>query len=77
VIYTHSCPKCGAEFTKKEAFFDRLVKRCPACQSGIVQRIVRDPVIVFKDVAWYAAEGATGVGGLDRVRRFAQPRNKS
>ena len=55
-VYTYRCQGCGGEFKKKEAFFDKPLKRCPECHRGVVRRVPQLPVIVFKGSGWYSTD---------------------
>ncbi len=54
--YTYRCRNCGVKFTKNETFFDKPLKHCPKCNTGIVQRVLQLPAIVFKGSGWYSTD---------------------
>ena len=61
-VYTYRCQSCGVEFKKKEASFDKPVKRCPKCHRGIVRRVPQLPYIVFKGSGWYSTDHRSSSG---------------
>ena len=65
-IYTYRCRSCGFELTKIQSFSDKPVRRCPACHTGRVRRVLQSSVIVFKGSGWYSTDHllASGQGPL-------------
>ncbi len=61
-VYTYRCQSCGVEFQKKEAFFDKPLKRCPECHRGAMRRVPQLPAIVFKGSGWYSTDHRSASG---------------
>ena len=57
-IYEYECKKCQHRFERIQKFSDPLVRRCPACRTGRVRKLLSPPAVHFKGTGWYVTDYA-------------------
>jgi putative FmdB family regulatory protein len=62
-IYEYECRKCHHRFERIQKFSDPLVKKCPSCRGGRVDKLLSPPAVHFKGTGWYVTDYARKSSG--------------
>ena len=57
-IYEYACKSCGETFEVFLNASDKPVKKCPACSSTKIQKLVSNCSFQLKGTGWYATDYA-------------------
>ncbi len=57
-IYEYECRKCHHRFERIQKFSDPLVRKCPSCRGGRVDKLLSPPAVHFKGTGWYVTDYA-------------------
>jgi len=62
-IYQYVCPKCHAQFERRQSFADESVVACPRCNNG-ARRLFSPVPIIFKGSGFYVTDSNARKSGL-------------
>ncbi len=62
-IYEYECRKCHHRFERIQKFSDPLVKKCPSCRGGRVEKLLSPAAVHFKGTGWYVTDYARKSSG--------------
>ena len=62
-IYEYECRKCHHRFERIQKFSDPLVKKCPSCRGGRVEKLLSPSAVHFKGTGWYVTDYARKSSG--------------
>ncbi len=62
-IYEYECRKCHLRFERIQKFSDPLVRKCPSCRGGRVDKLLSPPAVHFKGTGWYVTDYARKISG--------------
>ena len=62
-IYEYECRKCHHRFERIQKFSDPLVRKCPSCRGGRVDKLLSPPAVHFKGTGWYVTDYARKSSG--------------
>jgi len=65
-LYEYQCKKCHFRFERIQKFSDPLVRKCPKCKTGRVEKLLSAPAVQFKGTGWYVTDYAGKKGGGDK-----------
>jgi putative FmdB family regulatory protein len=84
-IYEYRCRACGCTFERMQKFSDPLVRKCPKCGKGGVEKLISRSAIKFEGTGWYVTDyarktvhpskaspeesGADGKGGKEKEKK--------
>ncbi len=57
-IYEYRCRACGCTFERMQKFSDPLVRKCPKCGKGGVEKLISRSAIKFEGTGWYVTDYA-------------------
>ncbi|MBI5156043.1 zinc ribbon domain-containing protein [Candidatus Peregrinibacteria bacterium] len=50
------CKKCQTTFEESLAFGSQKLPKCPACGSGMTEKLISPPAVHFKGSGWYKTD---------------------
>ena len=65
-LYEYECKRCHHRFERIQKFSDPLVKKCPKCKVGRVEKLLSAPAVQFKGTGWYVTDYGGKKGGGDK-----------
>ena len=65
-LYEYECRKCHHRFERIQKFSDPLVRKCPKCKTGRVDKLISAPAVQFKGTGWYVTDYAGKKGGGEK-----------
>ena len=65
-LYEYECRKCHHRFERIQKFSDPLVRKCPKCKTGRVDKLLSAPAVQFKGTGWYVTDYAGKKGGGEK-----------
>jgi putative FmdB family regulatory protein len=65
-LYEYECKRCHHRFERIQKFSDPLVKKCPKCKVGRVEKLLSAPAVQFKGTGWYVTDYGTKKGGGEK-----------
>jgi len=74
-LYEYECKKCHFRFEKIQKYSDRLVRKCPKCKTGRVEKLLSAPAVQFKGTGWYVTDYAAKKESKDKADR--EPKSES
>lgn len=74
-LYEYECKRCHFRFERIQKFSDRLVRKCPKCKTGRVEKLLSAPAVQFKGTGWYVTDYAGKKESKDKADR--EPKSES
>lgn len=68
-LYEYECRKCHFRFERIQKFSDPLVRKCPKCKTGRVEKLISAPAVQFKGTGWYVTDYAGKKGGGEKSEK--------
>lgn len=65
-LYEYECKRCHHRFERIQKFSDPLVKKCPKCKVGRVEKLISAPAVQFKGTGWYVTDYGGKKGGGEK-----------
>jgi putative FmdB family regulatory protein len=65
-LYEYECKRCHHRFERIQKFSDPLVKKCPKCKTGRVEKLISAPAVQFKGTGWYVTDYGGKKGGGEK-----------
>ena len=65
-LYEYECKKCHFRFERIQKFSDPLVRKCPKCKTGRVEKLISAPAVQFKGTGWYVTDYGGKKGGGEK-----------
>ena len=65
-LYEYECKRCHHRFERIQKFSDPLVKKCPKCKVGRVEKLLSAPAVQFKGTGWYVTDYGGKKGGGEK-----------
>lgn len=65
-LYEYECKKCHHRFERIQKFSDPLVRKCPKCKTGRVEKLISAPAVQFKGTGWYVTDYGGKKGGGEK-----------
>jgi putative FmdB family regulatory protein len=65
-LYEYQCKKCHFRFERIQKFSDPLVRKCPKCKTGRVEKLISAPAVQFKGTGWYVTDYGGKKGGGEK-----------
>ena len=74
-LYEYECKRCHFRFERIQKFSDRLVRKCPKCKTGRVEKLLSAPAVQFKGTGWYVTDYGGKKESKDKADR--EPKSES
>jgi putative FmdB family regulatory protein len=55
-LYEYECKRCHHRFERIQKYSDPLVRKCPKCKVGRVEKLLSAPAVQFKGTGWYVTD---------------------
>ena len=68
-LYEYECKKCHFRFERIQKFSDPLVRKCPKCKTGRVEKLISAPAVQFKGTGWYVTDYGGKKGGDEKSEK--------
>ena len=68
-LYEYECKKCHFRFERIQKFSDPLVRKCPKCKTGRVEKLISAPAVQFKGTGWYVTDYGGKKGGGEKSEK--------
>ena len=65
-LYEYECKRCHHRFERIQKFSDPLVRKCPKCKTGRVEKLISAPAVQFKGTGWYVTDYGGKKGGGEK-----------
>ncbi|HYV20067.1 MAG TPA: zinc ribbon domain-containing protein [Verrucomicrobiae bacterium] len=65
-LYEYECKRCHHRFERIQKFSDPLVRKCPKCKVGRVEKLISAPAVQFKGTGWYVTDYGGKKGGGEK-----------
>ena len=65
-LYEYECRKCHFRFERIQKYSDPLVRKCPKCKTGRVDKLISAPAVQFKGTGWYVTDYGGKKGGGEK-----------
>ncbi len=75
-IYEYECRKCHHRFERIQKFSDPLVRKCPNCRGGRVDKLLSPPAVHFKGTGWYVTDYARKGSGKKEQEKDGKKEGK-
>ena len=76
-LYEYECKRCHHRFERIQKFSDPLVRKCPKCKTGRVEKLLSAPAVQFKGTGWYVTDYAGKKGGGEKGEGGGKSEGKS